>query len=51
MSLNCGRITMTDLKPDTGSGEFTDMIREGLLTEKKYLPSKLFYDDAGSELF
>lgn len=51
MNLKSEKITVTDLDRETGGGEITGQIRKGLMSEEKYLPSKLFYDDAGSELF
>ena len=40
-----------DLNHDTCGQEARSLIEEGLLSDQKYIPSKFFYDDAGSELF
>lgn len=44
-----GQITLYDYEPV--SDNFDEIVLDGLSREHKSLPSKLFYDDRGSELF
>jgi len=46
-----GRLRIDVFRRSTGSTEFADDVRRGLLSAQKTLPPKYFYDDRGSELF
>ncbi len=46
-----GEIRLENYLPDIGIKNVRDEILTGLLAEKKYISSKFFYDEKGSELF